>query len=155
MSISTCQETESSEHLHVIDKISLETNLPSDLHHRCKCIFQAFPDQLQYYTSSKQPKETSSGKILYEQAYLMLQYLQNKFLLDRVAIIRGFANEQGLLETAMEILDISLMFWMKKNQLMGFSSGFDWIVRTLLFSSVPSFPCPHHSRSDPTVREES
>ncbi len=74
----------------------------------------------------------------------MLQYLQNKFLLDRVAIARGFANEQGLLETAMEILDISLMFWMKKDQLMGFSSGFDWIVRSFLFLSVLFRPFPHY-----------
>jgi hypothetical protein len=57
-----------------------------------------------------------------------LQYLQNKFLIDRVAVARGFANEQGLLDTALKMMDISLTFWTKRDQLMSFSSHFDWIV---------------------------
>jgi hypothetical protein len=65
---------------------------------------------------------------LYDQAYLLLQYLQNKFLIDRVAVARGFANEQGLLDTALKMMDVSLTFWTKRDQLMSFSSHFDWIV---------------------------
>jgi len=73
------------------------------------------------------PKD-STGKDLYSQAILLLQYLQNEFLIDRIAIARGFDNGQGLLENAMEMIDISLMFWIKRDRLMAQSHGFDWIV---------------------------
>lgn len=65
----------------------------------------------------------------------MLQSLQNEFLLNRVAIARGLWNSQGLLENALEMLDIALMFWMKRDELMVFSSGFDWIIT---YYGVPS-----------------
>jgi len=68
------------------------------------------------------------ASLLYDQAHLLLLYLQNKFLTDRVAIARGLDNEQNLLETALEIMDISLMFWIKRDQLMAYSANFDWIV---------------------------
>jgi hypothetical protein len=90
-------------------------------------MFADLPHQIQYYDEDKTPK-SSTGSNLYNQAFLWLQYLQNKFLLDRVAIARGLPNDQGLLETALEMMDISLMFWMKREQLMSFSSHFNWIV---------------------------
>ena len=62
------------------------------------------------------------------QAYLMLIHLQNKFLADRVGTARGFANDQRLLNTAMEMLEISIMYWVKRDQLIAFYNNFDWIV---------------------------
>jgi hypothetical protein len=56
----------------------------------------------------------------------MLMNLQNKFLLDRVATARGFANDQRLLNTAMEMLEISMVYWIKRDQLIAFSNN--WIV---------------------------
>jgi hypothetical protein len=91
-------------------------------------MYQAIPSQLQYYTEGKIPKD-STGDLLYDQSHVLLQYLQNEFLIDRVAIARGYANGQGLLDTAMEMIDISMMFWIKRDQLMRFSHSFDWIVR--------------------------
>lgn len=58
----------------------------------------------------------------------MLINLQNKFLIDRVATARGFANDQRLLNTAMEMLEISIMYWVKRDQLVPFYNNFDWIV---------------------------
>jgi hypothetical protein len=58
----------------------------------------------------------------------MLVNLQNRFLIDRVAIARGFANDQRLLNTAMEMLELSTMYWVKRDQLMAFYNNFDWIV---------------------------
>ena len=107
------------------------SNCCRDLNERCQQIYNAFPAQLHYYEEGHIPKLTT-GAVLYEQAYVMLQYLQNIFLLHRVALARGFSNGQGLLGTAMEMLDISLMFWIKRDQLMLFSSGFDWIVSRVL-----------------------
>jgi hypothetical protein len=58
----------------------------------------------------------------------MLINLQNKFLIDRVATARGFGNDQRLLNTAMEMLELSIMYWVKRDQLMAFYNNFDWIV---------------------------
>jgi hypothetical protein len=99
----------------------------SDLHRRSFEMYQAVPSVLHYYTKGKIPKD-STGDLLFDQLYVLLQYLQNEFLIDRVAIARGFANGQGLLDSAMHIIDISMMFWVKRDQLMRFSHSFDWIV---------------------------
>lgn len=66
---------------------------------------------------------------------MLLLYLQNKFLTDRVAIARGFANEQSLLDTALEIMDTSLMFWIKRDQLLSYAFYFDWIIT---YFSIPA-----------------
>ena len=91
-------------------------------------MYQVVPPQLQYYAEGKVPK-SSTGDLLYEQSLVLLGYLQNEFLIDRVAIARGFENGQGLVDTAMEMIDIAMIFWIKRDQLMRFSHGFDWIVR--------------------------
>ena|SRR6187402_3952880 len=101
-----------------------------DLHRRSQQEFEALPPQLHYYEKGGSAKD-STGSLLYDQVYLWLQYLQNKFLIDRVAIARGLANGQRLLNTAMELLDLSLMFWSKRDQLMIFSFSFDWIVSVI------------------------
>jgi hypothetical protein len=98
-------------------------------------MYQAIPSILQYYTEGKVPKE-STGDLLFDQSHILLQYLQNQFFIDRVAIARGFGNGQGLLDTAMEMIDISMMFWIKRDQLMRFSHSFDWIVSGFPSSSV-------------------
>jgi hypothetical protein len=90
-------------------------------------MYQAIPLQLQYYNEERIPKD-STGDLLFDQLYVLLQHLQNQFFIDRIAIARGFGNGQGLLDTAMEMIDISMMFWIKRDQLMRFSHGFDWIV---------------------------
>lgn len=92
-------------------------------------MFESLPRQLHYYDEEGKPKN-STGNLLYDQAFLSLQHLQNKFLIDRVAKARGLENGQGLLNTAMEMIDLSLMFWSKRDQFMSHSYGFDWIVRT-------------------------
>ena len=67
----------------------------------------------------------------------MLVNLQNRLLTDRVATARGFANDQRLLNTAMEMLEISLMYWMKRDQLIAFYSNLDWIVGVFESESEP------------------
>ena len=62
------------------------------------------------------------------QAYILLNYLQIQFLIDRVAITHGLPNEQGLLNPGMQMMDVIIMFWVKRDQLMNFSCSFDWIV---------------------------
>ena len=97
-------------------------------------MFESLPQQLHYYDEEGNPKNTS-GNLLYDQAFLSLQQLQNKFLIDRVAKARGLENGQGLVNTAMEMIDLSLMFWSKRDQLMAHSHGFDWIMT---YYGIPS-----------------
>lgn len=97
------------------------------MHRRTFEIYQNIPAQLHYYAEDKIPKE-STGRLLFDRAAILLQYLQNEFLIDRIAIARGYANGQGLFDNAMEMIDISMMFWIKRDQLMDFCHSFDWIV---------------------------
>jgi hypothetical protein len=64
----------------------------------------------------------------------MNDFLQNIFLIDRVSIARGFPNDERLVNTAMEMLELALMFWMSRDKLTSFTSYFDWIVRLHLLS---------------------
>lgn len=73
------------------------------------------------------PKD-GQGKTLFAQATPMLDFLQNMFLIERVALARGFSTVENLLSTAMDMLDLSLMFWIMRDQLVPFTSYFDWIV---------------------------
>jgi hypothetical protein len=85
------------------------------------------PEHLQYYAEGKLPKPTT-GSEKYAQARIMLDFLQNKFLLERVATARGLPNARSLLCTAMESLEITLMFWMLRDQLARYTVFFNWIV---------------------------
>lgn len=105
----------------------MEANYRSDLHQHCRSVYDRLPSQLHYYDDNNVPK-SSEGRYLIGQAYILLNFLQNRFLIDRVAITRGFPNEQGLLDTAMQMMDVTIMFWIKRDQLMNFSCSFDWIV---------------------------
>lgn len=108
------------------------TNSNRDIHRRCEEVYNALPHQLRYYDEQGVPK-ILIGNDLYDKANLLLIYLQNKFLIDRIALARGLNNGQSLLDTAIESIDIALLFWMKRDQLMSFSCNFDWIVRHALF----------------------
>lgn len=106
----------------------MHTDLPSDLYRRCQETYNNLPEKARYHTQDTMPKNTS-GKVLVIQAYLMLNSLQSKLLIDRVAVTRGFPhNGQRLLNTALELIDLTNMFWIKRDQLMLFSSLFEWIV---------------------------
>jgi hypothetical protein len=107
----------------------------SDLHRQIQEILKGLPDQLRYYAHGTTPKK-STGKMLFGQACLMLEFLSNTFLIDRVAIARGFANGQRLVETAMEMMEIVIMLWTKRDQLMAFTFSFDWIVGQDLLSGI-------------------
>jgi len=100
-----------------------------ELRLRSQRVLDGLPEQLHYYADSdrKVPKETS-GHALFAQACIMNDFLQNQFLIDRVSIARGFPNGQRLLNTAMKMLEMSLMFWMMRDKFSSFTSSFDWIV---------------------------
>lgn len=132
-----------SRYLEKIIEIALTVDLDispqqiDDLYSQCQLAYDSLPPQIHYYDYGTTPKE-STGRTLLDQAYLMLINLQNKFLIDRVATARGFANDQRLLDTAMEMLELSNMYWIKRDQLTAFYNSFDWIVKCTS-NSVTSF----------------
>ncbi|TVY78519.1 hypothetical protein LSUE1_G004109 [Lachnellula suecica] len=107
-----------------------------ELRIRSQLVLDGIPEQLRYYADSdrKVPKE-STGKALFAQANLMNAFLQNIFLIERVSTARGFPNNERLLNAAMEMLELSLMFWMMRDKLTPFTFYFDWIVT---FYGIPS-----------------
>lgn len=80
----------------------------------------------------------------------MLNYLQNRFLIDRVAVARGYPKEQDLLNVAMETMDVTIMFWIRRDQLMAFSSAFDWIITC--YGSMYSLILLAHQYSSRSMR---
>lgn len=93
-------------------------------------VYDQIPSQLHYYEPGTTTPKKSAGNLLVGQTYIKLNMLQNSFLIDRVAIARGAPKEQSLLNIAMETMDLTTMFWIKRDQLMMYSSAFDWIVST-------------------------
>ncbi|TAQ90059.1 hypothetical protein B7494_g1599 [Chlorociboria aeruginascens] len=98
-----------------------------ELHQKCYQTLSELPEQLKYY-SNRDVLMDSTGKELYSRACLLLEFLQIRFLIDRVAVARGLANGQGLLDTAMEMMEITTMFWIKRDQLTIFNSNFDFLI---------------------------
>ncbi|KAH8811829.1 hypothetical protein F5884DRAFT_671116 [Xylogone sp. PMI_703] len=107
--------------------VHLTTAGISDLHRRCQEIYTSAPEQAKYYDGEGKPKP-STGKLLLMQAVFMLEFLQCRFLIDRVAVSRGLTDGQTLLDVSMEIMDITNMFWLKRDLLLDFYYQFDWFV---------------------------
>lgn len=98
-----------------------------DLYRRCQEIYDNLPEQVKYHPQDKIPAGTSARTYI-SQAYLTLNWLQSRLLIDRIAVTRGFPqNGQRLLNTALELIDLTNMFWIKRDQLMLWVSAFDWI----------------------------
>ncbi|RDW72906.1 hypothetical protein BP6252_06813 [Coleophoma cylindrospora] len=107
--------------------LAINSRQIEDLIARCRLAYDSLPPTIHYYKYGTTPKD-STGRALLDQAYVMLLNLQNQFLVDRVASARGFPNDQRLLDTAMEMLQLSNMYWIRRDELAEFYHNFDWIV---------------------------
>lgn len=90
---------------------------------RTSALSQNRPQQFQFNSAS-------TGRLLFVQLTVDLETLQNMFLLHRLALVNHLEgnNNQGLLDTAMEMLEKVIMMWEKRDKLMGFEFCFDWFV---------------------------
>ncbi|OOF90412.1 hypothetical protein ASPCADRAFT_135193 [Aspergillus carbonarius ITEM 5010] len=57
-----------------------------------------------------------------------LEFLLNLFLLERLLTRYHIATEQDLIDVSQEMLDLSLIFWRKKNRFIGLYSDFEWLI---------------------------
>ncbi|RDW87871.1 hypothetical protein BP5796_03565 [Coleophoma crateriformis] len=121
-----------------------------DLIARCRLAYDSLPPTTHYYKYGTTPKD-STGRALLDQAYLMLLNLQNQFLVDRVANARGFPNDQRLFDTAMEMLQLSNMYWIRRDELAGFIiilTGSSAVICVELLDQAKGQSALHFSRSD-------
>jgi hypothetical protein len=68
---------------------------------------------------------------------LRLEYLQNRFLLERLKVQRAASSSQGLFDVAWEMMNAVLAVWFRKDELIAFNEYFDWLVRTSFLPVTP------------------
>lgn len=57
-----------------------------------------------------------------------LKYLQNLFLIERLAIKHGEADGQTLLDIAREMLSLTLLLYTNRDRFLGDHYNFEWMV---------------------------
>ncbi|KAF7952871.1 hypothetical protein EAE96_006095 [Botrytis aclada] len=90
---------------------------------RTSSLSQNRPSQFQFDSSS-------TGRLLFVQLIISLETLQNTFLLYKLAVANHLEGNyiQGLLDTAMEVMEKIIMLWEKRDVLVGFEFCFDWFI---------------------------
>lgn len=90
---------------------------------RTSSSYQNQPPWIQFNSSA-------TGKLLFVQLSISLEALQNTFLLYRLAVANRLEGNyvQGLLDTALEMLEKLIMMWEKRDVLVGFEFCFDWFI---------------------------
>ncbi|CCD43633.1 similar to fungal specific transcription factor [Botrytis cinerea T4] len=73
---------------------------------------------------------SATGRVLFVQLSISLEALQNTFLLYRLAVANRLEGNyiQGLLDTALEMLEKMIMMWEKRDVMVGFEFCFDWFI---------------------------
>ena len=69
------------------------------------------------------------GYVLYAQILTRLEFLLNLFLLERLLKRHNIVTGQDLVEVSHEMLDLTLLFWRKKERFVGLYADFEWLVR--------------------------
>lgn len=88
-------------------------------------IVAGWPSQLRMSESQLQ---SFTGLSLFRILRNHVEYLQNKFLLERLRVGRCNGNGQNLLSVSVEMMRTILNFWTKRDQLSLFNANFDWMV---------------------------
>ena len=98
----------------------------SDLIFRLDEIVAKYPPQIQF---SPERASELQGLSLFAIIRIHLEYLQNRFLLERVKHSHTHANGQELLDSAIAMMETVLSLWLRRDQLHAFIAYFDWFVR--------------------------
>lgn len=110
----------------VYSRTIMTNNGLRELYQKCDQALEVVPDQLQYRQDARW--DDALCTLLIHQAKLRLEYLQSRFLIGRLAMARGLGDYQRLLDSAMEMMDMTVMFWVKRDVLLRHTSQFDWFV---------------------------
>ena len=88
-----------------------------------------------------QPEEMSSIKepfMFSLRIMLSLEFLLNKFLLDRLPDAASGQDRQDLLDTAKQMLDRVLVLSENRDRLADFTVGFAWAIAAIAYTGIPS-----------------
>lgn len=102
------------------------------------------------FSESELSNTNVPGYILYAQILTRLECLLSLFLLERLLKRHHIVTEQDLVEVSHEMLDLTLIFWKKKDRFVGLYADFEWLVRIadplcvcakLIISNTTIRPC--------------
>lgn len=106
----------------------LSNNSTRKLKQRTHYTYTQLPSIIQF-EKSELGKTNVPGYVLYAQILTRLEFLLNLFLLERLLKRHHIVTEQDLVEVSHEMLDLTLIFWKKKDRFVGLYADFEWLVR--------------------------
>ncbi|GKZ25096.1 hypothetical protein AbraIFM66951_001590 [Aspergillus brasiliensis] len=80
------------------------------------------------FSNSKLGNTNVPGYDIYAQILTRLEFLLNLFLLERLLKRHHIVTEESLVEVSHEMLDLTLIFWRKKDQFVGLYADFEWLT---------------------------
>ncbi|KAI2822908.1 transcriptional regulator family: Fungal Specific TF [Aspergillus niger] len=97
------------------------------LKQRTHYTYTQLPSIIQF-EKSELGKTNVPGYVLYAQILTRLEFLLNLFLLERLLKRHHIVTEQDLVEVSHEMLDLTLIFWKKKDRFVGLYADFEWLT---------------------------
>ncbi|OJJ78068.1 hypothetical protein ASPBRDRAFT_112726 [Aspergillus brasiliensis CBS 101740] len=89
--------------------------------------YMQLPSMIQF-SNSKLGNTDVPGYDIYAQILTRLEFLLNLFLLERLLKRHHIVTEQNLVEVSHEMLDLTLIFWRKKDHFVGLYADFEWLT---------------------------
>ncbi|GAA85923.1 fungal specific transcription factor [Aspergillus luchuensis IFO 4308] len=102
-------------------------NKAINLKQRSHDTYVQLPSVIQF-SKSELSNTNVSGYVLYAQILTRLEYLLNLFLLERLLKRHNIVTGQDLVEVSHEMLDLTLIFWRKKDRFVGLYADFEWLT---------------------------
>jgi hypothetical protein len=100
--------------------------LRSDLKARSEKEYSVFPSNILYRQSDSVGSGQASKDLILKMS-VRTRYLQNHFLLERLAIKYGQTDGQALIDIAREILSLTVLYT-QRDRFLGYQLNFEWIV---------------------------
>lgn len=85
------------------------------------------------FSSSKVDSGDIPGYDLYAQILTKLESLLNLFLLERLLTRYKTKTTRDLVNVSQRMLELTLIFWKKKDRFVGLYSDFEWLAYSHLF----------------------
>jgi hypothetical protein len=89
--------------------------------------YSEFPSDI-LYRQSDSVGSGQAGKDLILKMSVRTRYLQNHFLLERLAIKYGQTDGQALIDIARETLSLTVLLYTQRDRFLGHQHNFEWIV---------------------------
>jgi hypothetical protein len=99
------------------------------LRERSVDIYASFPAPLVYEHDCLKESGTFDAPVVWTKLLIRVEHLENLFLVNRLLIQRGYNEARAdLLSVSLEMVSITLMFWMHMDRWSGIFTDFEWLV---------------------------